>query len=167
MTIFLVNLHYYFVLLVISSYPLIFTAANNDIDHHSNDKIEKFNSTYISPTTLDNISTDDTLIDNNTNISALFDDVSLFSTFVTSFLHTTSIPSEITDISVNESHTTFEGNNDFTTDLAHVNSTSIYEEKTEEQTTAVSKVPCELSKYGCCTDGITERSGIKIHENIF
>jgi len=120
----------------------------------------EFNSTFVSLTTIANISDKDVLFDNNTNASTLIDDVA---TFMNSTLLSTSVSLETTYVSVSESNTTFNE----TTDLPTILTTKISTEKNEEETTTMSITSCELSKYGCCTDGVTERTGKSLKKDRF
>jgi len=107
----------------------------------------EFNTTFLSLTTIANISDEDIVTDDNKNVS--------FSTiFIDSTEFLTSGALETTDVSVLESNTTLNEDNDLTTIV-----TEVYTEKNDEQTTIVSNTSCELSKYGCCSDAITERNG--------
>jgi hypothetical protein len=137
----------YLLFFIISCYLFLFTIADNDTDYHSNETIVEFNSTFLSLTTIANISDEDIVTDDNKNVS--------FSTiFIDSTAFSTSGSLETTDVSVLEANTTLNEDNDLTTIV-----TEVYTEKNDEQTTIVSNTSCELSKYGCCSDGITERNG--------
>jgi hypothetical protein len=139
MTIVLNRQFNYLLVFIISCYLFLFTIADNDTDHHSNETIVEFNSTFFSLTTIANISDEDIIIDDNKNVS-----------FIDSTIFSTSIPLETTNDSVLESNTTLNQEN---------NLTEVYTEKNDEQTTIVSNTSCELSTYGCCSDGFTERNG--------
>ena len=72
-----------------------------------------------------------------------------------STVFSTSIPLGTTEISSPpEFNTTLEENENITAIVTDAST-----EKINEETTVVSNISCELSKYGCCPDGITERTG--------
>ncbi|CAF3509066.1 unnamed protein product [Rotaria socialis] len=155
MTIFLNRQHNYLFFLIISCYLFLFTDANNDTDHHSNETIEEYNTTFISLTTLGNI-TDDTIVtDDNKNTSSELVDVTLLTAAVNATPFATSVPLEITNVNVIElSATLADDINDLTTILTQINETQVNAEKVEEeQTTMVSNTSCDLSKTGCCLTG--------------
>jgi hypothetical protein len=107
----------------------------------------EYNTTFFSLTTIANISDEDVPVNDNKNGSApeILSNSTEFST---------SVSLETTDASVLESNTTLNEHNDLTTVV-----TEVHTKKNEEQTTTVSNASCESSKYGCCSDGITERNG--------
>ncbi|CAF4964358.1 unnamed protein product [Rotaria sp. Silwood1] len=154
MTIFLNRQQYYLFLLIISCYLFLFVNADNDTDHHSNETIEEFNTTFISLTTIDN------KLDNNKNVLILIDDVSSSATFTDSTLLSTSVSLEtITDGNLAESNTTFNEDNDLTTiKLTQINETRDASTiKSEVQTTIAANTSCVLSKHN-----ITEKNGTTI-----
>jgi 3-polyprenyl-4-hydroxybenzoate decarboxylase len=126
----------------------------------------EFNSTIVSLTTIANVSDED--VENKTN-SAILDDVTSSETFIDSTVFATSAPLETTDGSSPESNTTIHESDNLTTMLTQMNETQVYTEKNEEQTTVVSNTSCESSKYGCCSDGVTQRHGknLKKEESFF
>jgi len=108
----------------------------------------EYNSTFLSLTTIANVSDEDVIVEGegkNVSLSEVFMDSTVFST---------SVPLETTDASQLESNTTLNEDNDLTTML-----TEISTEKNEEQPTIVPNTTCEFSKYGCCSDGVTEQNG--------
>jgi hypothetical protein len=158
----------YLLFLTISSYLFLLTTADNVTDHHSNETIVEYNSTLISLTTIANVSNEDVVVDEeNKNVSSseMFNDSTVVST---------SVPMETTEVSLSEVNTTVNEKTDLTTsevslsesnttvnedmDLA-TNVTEVYTENNEEQTIVVSNTSCELSTYGCCSDGVTEQNG--------
>ncbi|CAF1151451.1 unnamed protein product [Rotaria sp. Silwood1] len=154
MTIFLNRQQYYLFLLIISCYLFLFVNADNDTDHHSNETIEEFNTTFISLTTIDN------KLDNNKNVLILIDDVSSSATFTDSTLLSTSVSLEtITDGNLAESNITFNEDNDLTTiKLTQINETRDASTiKSEVQTTIAANTSCVLSKHN-----ITEKNGTTI-----
>jgi hypothetical protein len=155
--------HYsYYFFLIISCYLFQFTTADNVTDYHSNETIVEFNSTFVSLTTIANISDKEVSFDNNA--STLINDVSTSVTFVNSTLLSTSVPLKTTDVNVSESNTTFlNKETDLTTILTQISST----EKNEEEATTVSMTSCEISKYGCCADGFTEQTGKSLKKELF
>jgi hypothetical protein len=108
----------------------------------------EYNSTFLSLTTIANVSDEDVVADNeNKNVSS-------FEVFINSTEFSTSVSLETTDVSRLELNTTVNEDKDLTTIL-----TEISTENNEEQTTIVSNTTCKFSKYGCCSDGVTERNG--------
>ncbi|CAF3650742.1 unnamed protein product [Adineta steineri] len=151
--------YYYYFLIIISCYIVPLINADNITDYHSNETVIEFNTTLSSLTTIDNVSDDDILINNNNNTtnSNSNNNNSTSVTFINSTLVSTSVPLATTDDDdddVTESDTTLNEINELTTMLIKLST-----KKHEEQTTYVSVTSCEVSKYGCCTDGVTERTG--------
>jgi len=147
------NRQYYLFILSIFYYLSLFTIADNNTDYHSNETIVEFDSTIVSVTTIANVT--------NENTSIEVDEVTSSSEILTnSTVFVTSTPLETTtQVHLTESDTTFHEDNDVTTVLTQINETQVYTEKIEEQTTVVSNTSCEVSKYGCCSDGVTEKTG--------
>ncbi|MCC7159874.1 MAG: hypothetical protein IT281_10085 [Ignavibacteria bacterium] len=146
MTIFLNRQHNYLFFLTISCYLCLFTNANNDTDHHSNETIEEYTTTFISLTTPGNITDDTIVIDDNKNTSI---------EIVNVVLSTISTPLEITDVSVIELNATLQNDiNNLTAITTQINEIQVDTEKIEEQqTTMVSNISCDLSKSGCFSAG--------------
>lgn len=131
----------YLLFYFISSYLFRFIIADNNTDHHSNETIVEYSSTTIA-----NISNED-------------DSVNKVQTNVLSFdvpNNSTALPVEITNVSLSQVNITFNDENNFTT---------IAMEKMDKQTTMVLNASCELTKYGCCEDGITEQTGKHFYRN--
>ncbi len=141
----------YLLFCFISSYLFLFTIADNNTnttDHHSNETIVEYNSTSFSLTTIANISNEDVSVEKvHTNILS-------FETTNNSTVFSTAMPVEITDVSSSQSNSSLNEDNHFTTIVTEVST-----EKVDQQTTMVLNASCELTKYGCCSDGITERIG--------
>ncbi|CAF0874566.1 unnamed protein product [Rotaria sordida] len=162
MTIFLNRQYYYLILFIISCYLFLFINADNDIDHHSNETIEEFNTTFISLTTIGNMSDENVLIDDdNKNVSTQIYDTSSSVTFINSTVLPTSVPLKVTtNVSLIESNTTFTEVNDVTTILTQVNETQTTStKKTEEVITIVSNTSCVLSKQN-----MTDKNGTNTTE---
>jgi hypothetical protein len=161
MTVILNRQHHYLFFLIISSYLFLFAIADNNTDYHSNETIVEFNSTFVSLTTSANLSDEDV---ENKNVSTQIDDITSSGTFISS---TVLLPLETTDVMLSESNTTFHETNDATTMETQMNETQVYTEKNEEQTTVVFNTSCESYKYGCCSDGVSERNGKNLKKNFF
>jgi hypothetical protein len=165
---------------LVLSNRFLFTIANNNTNYyHSNETIVEFNSTFISQTTIANISNEDIFSDDNQTISNIIENVSLSSIFMNSTFPSSSISLETTDTtSLLDLNTTFNQDNDSTTISPQMNETQVSTESTTEKnetqvytevttekneeqiTTVVSNTTtCELSEYGCCPNGFTERIG--------
>lgn len=148
MTIVLNRKYYYFLFFILSSYLFVFTIANNDTDHHSNETIVEYNTTILSLTTIANISDEVVVNDDNKNdsLSKIFINTTEFST--------SSVPLKITNVTILELNTTLNEDQNSTILVPEIDM-----KKNDEQTTMHLNASCELSKYGCCSDGVTERQG--------
>jgi hypothetical protein len=135
----------YLLFCFISSYLFRFTIAdnnNNNTDHHSNETIVEYNSTIFNPTTTANISNEN-------------DSVKKIQTNILSF-DIADNSTAITDVSLSQENVTFNDEKNFTT---------ITMEKMDQQTTMILNISCEVTTYGCCSDGITERTGKHFYRN--
>ncbi|UJR30963.1 hypothetical protein I4U23_018475 [Adineta vaga] len=157
--------HYYYFYLITLCYlfSLTITAAavaDNITDYHSNETVIEFNTTLISVTkVVADITTEEAFFDNNTDVST---SVILINSMVTS----TEIPLETVEVTTVEVKTTVKEEHDSTTMAPKVStqkpdeSTTTTMMMTTTSTTEVILVTsCESSKYGCCPDNATKRTG--------
>ena len=136
-------------------YHIVFIHATNDTDQHSNQTTVELSEVF---TTLSSITEEmdvanATIIESETIISNVTEEVS---TILVTFNETTSLPDISTVMSTTEQeivelNTTQE-------DIPTVMTTTEF--NLDNQTIESVNTSCSLFKFGCCADGVTERTGM-------
>lgn len=145
-----------FIISLVLCYHIVFIHATNDTDQHSNqttvELLEVF-TTHSSITEEMDVA-NVTIIESETIISNVTEEVS---TILVTFNETTSLPDISTVISTTEQETVVELN---TTQEDVPTFMTTTEFNVENQTIESINTSCSLFKFGCCADGVTERTGM-------
>lgn len=141
--------NFYLLVYLILFELILFTTADNQIDHHSNETIVLANSTEFSDTTIAELTNDDVAIEEvNTTLasSETVNDSTILPTTSTSEIEEIIVADENTTVSIDDHQTI-------------AISTEASTEKVSATTIVSLNADCQLTKYGCCADNNTVRLG--------